>query len=86
MRLSGTCLALGIVGLVLALGAAPALAEPKLKSDASGRVLERKDENGLTTWYVYGPSGELIEERRSDGVVVRHEQPQSKPEKPSAGR
>ena len=78
MRLPGIHLAIGIVGLTLALGVAPAFADPQVKIDANGRVLERKDENGLTTWYIYDKSGALIEERRSDGVVIRHDQRPSK--------
>jgi YD repeat-containing protein len=60
--------------------AGSALADEVELRDPQGRVVQRTDDSGVTTWFVYDESGRLAEERRSDGTVIRHVPRDSQPE------
>ena len=50
-----------------------AWAEPGDVYDASGRLVESVDADGIRVQYIYNADGVLVEERYSDGRRVSHE-------------
>jgi YD repeat-containing protein len=61
------------------LAAAARATEPGEFYDASGRLVESLDANGVRVQYIYNADGVLVEERHSDGRRISH-QPQSQSE------
>ena len=69
-KLTNICVA---IGLSLTVTGSTLADEPEELRDASGRLIESVDENGIRVRYIYDQQGNLQEARYSDGRIEHFE-------------